>query len=218
MAPYYNLTPHDVTPGSDKKVWWECNNSECKYEWPAMISSRSNGSGCPNCAKGMVFSEQTKRFYHSKIECRCVESLDDCTRDGINGDRFIEKFEEQVKIPGLINNGHNSTCDILLILKNGVIMWIEIDGLGDRRGSLGSARCRRLPYSHPENRKINHYKRIGVKFITPFISSEKTAYEEFKSVLLKIYYDEFVNSKTNVLESNKEEVNISKEYILRSLR
>jgi hypothetical protein len=51
-----NLTPHDVTPGSDKKVWWECNNSECKYEWPAMISNRTSGSDCPNCA-GKVATE-----------------------------------------------------------------------------------------------------------------------------------------------------------------
>ena len=42
------LTPHDVRPGSDKKVWWKCN--KCGYEWEAFIYSRSSGIGCPKCA------------------------------------------------------------------------------------------------------------------------------------------------------------------------
>ena len=43
------LTPYDVTYGSGKKVWWRC--SKCNYEWETRISHRSNGAGCPECAK-----------------------------------------------------------------------------------------------------------------------------------------------------------------------
>lgn len=43
-----DLTPHTVTCGSNKKVWWTCNT--CKSEWESAISSRSNGKGCPYCA------------------------------------------------------------------------------------------------------------------------------------------------------------------------
>ena len=41
------LTPVDVTPNSNKKVWWKC----CKgHVWQSMINSRNKGSGCPYCA------------------------------------------------------------------------------------------------------------------------------------------------------------------------
>ena len=41
------LTPSDVTPGSGKKVWWVC---ERRHEWPAKVSHRTHGSGCPYCS------------------------------------------------------------------------------------------------------------------------------------------------------------------------
>lgn len=43
------IKPHEITPGSGKKVWWKC--SVCGYEWCAEISSRNKGSGCPKCAR-----------------------------------------------------------------------------------------------------------------------------------------------------------------------
>lgn len=43
-----NLTPQDVTLFSGKKVWWVGN---CGHEWQALVSCRSLGSGCPQCAK-----------------------------------------------------------------------------------------------------------------------------------------------------------------------
>ena len=43
-----DLTPADVTPNSNKKVWWKCSNG---HEWQAIISNRNNGRGCPECAK-----------------------------------------------------------------------------------------------------------------------------------------------------------------------
>lgn len=42
-----NLKPTDVTKGSDKKVWWLCNN--CGYEWERRIASRNTSSDCPHC-------------------------------------------------------------------------------------------------------------------------------------------------------------------------
>ncbi len=40
------LTPKDVLPNSDKKVWWRCKKG---HEWLASIGHRSNGRGCPIC-------------------------------------------------------------------------------------------------------------------------------------------------------------------------
>ena len=42
------LTPVDVMPNSDKKVWWKCKNG---HEWQAMIGNRHRGNSCPQCAK-----------------------------------------------------------------------------------------------------------------------------------------------------------------------
>ena len=42
------LTPHDVTYGSNKKVWWLCKQG---HEWDAVVSSRTlQKQGCPYCA------------------------------------------------------------------------------------------------------------------------------------------------------------------------
>lgn len=45
-----SLTPKDVTPSSDKKVWWLCKKNK-SHEWAAQITNRNNGRGCPYCSK-----------------------------------------------------------------------------------------------------------------------------------------------------------------------
>ena len=39
--------PADVTPGSNKKVWWQCPKG---HEWQAVIHNRVKGQGCPYCS------------------------------------------------------------------------------------------------------------------------------------------------------------------------
>lgn len=46
------LTPHTVTAGTHKKVWWRCEKG---HEWQASILARSqNSTGCPACAGRQV--------------------------------------------------------------------------------------------------------------------------------------------------------------------
>lgn len=42
-----SMKASDVTLGSDKRVWWQCEKG---HEWEAVISSRASGFGCPYCA------------------------------------------------------------------------------------------------------------------------------------------------------------------------
>ena len=42
-----NLSPTNVLPNSNKKVWWKCSKG---HEWQAQIASRNRGNGCPYCA------------------------------------------------------------------------------------------------------------------------------------------------------------------------
>ena len=44
-----DLTALDVSPGSNKKVWWQCSKGD-DHEWEASPSNRKNGSGCPICS------------------------------------------------------------------------------------------------------------------------------------------------------------------------
>ncbi len=43
-----HLTPESVMAGTDRKVWWICDDG---HEWAAPPYSRTNGIGCPSCAK-----------------------------------------------------------------------------------------------------------------------------------------------------------------------
>ena len=45
------LTPEDVTPNSEKKVWWKCSKG---HEWQTTIGNRNRGSGCPICSNKKV--------------------------------------------------------------------------------------------------------------------------------------------------------------------
>ena len=54
-----DLSPSDLTCGSNRKVWWRCSN--CGHEWPATINHRANGHGCPKCAKGRAAEKLTKK-------------------------------------------------------------------------------------------------------------------------------------------------------------
>ena len=43
------LTPEDVKPWVNKKMWWVCRRG---HEWAATVGSRSSGTGCPFCSGG----------------------------------------------------------------------------------------------------------------------------------------------------------------------
>ena len=43
-----NLTAYEVTPGSDKKVWWKCDKGD-DHEWFSNIYNRTKGNNCPFC-------------------------------------------------------------------------------------------------------------------------------------------------------------------------
>jgi len=49
------LEPKHVTPGSNKTVWWLCEES---HEWKAPVYNRSRGIGCPYCY-GLFATKET---------------------------------------------------------------------------------------------------------------------------------------------------------------
>ena len=47
------FTPSQVTPGSNKKVWWKCAKG---HSWKAQIGSRNLGSECPYCTSRLLLT------------------------------------------------------------------------------------------------------------------------------------------------------------------
>jgi hypothetical protein len=45
-----SLTPYDLGIKSGKKIWWKCDKGD-DHKWVASINNRSQGRGCPVCAK-----------------------------------------------------------------------------------------------------------------------------------------------------------------------
>lgn len=45
------LNPEYISQFSGRKVWWKCSNG---HEWKAVVSARSNGTGCPYCAGSLT--------------------------------------------------------------------------------------------------------------------------------------------------------------------
>jgi hypothetical protein len=46
------LTPSDVNPGTNRRVWWLCP-VDTTHEWEATVANRVAGRGCPECAKSI---------------------------------------------------------------------------------------------------------------------------------------------------------------------
>lgn len=74
-----NLTPYDVTPHSDKKVWWKC--AKCKQSYRAAVKDRTRKGilGCKDCISPskceMIISDILKEL---KIKYRAQIRFGDC--------------------------------------------------------------------------------------------------------------------------------------------
>ncbi len=49
----YPLRPEDVSPGSNKKIYWICKE---KHSYKTSLSNRSSGKGCPYCSGRLALS------------------------------------------------------------------------------------------------------------------------------------------------------------------
>lgn len=59
------LLPDDVLHGSNKKVWWRCNQG---HEWQSAIFNRAiNGKGCPYCSGKKVSSTNNLLFRNPEV-------------------------------------------------------------------------------------------------------------------------------------------------------
>lgn len=65
------LSPFDVTPNADKKVWWRCPRNE-KHEWTALVSAVTNHlaaghRGCPFCSHRRVTADDNLSVQYPEV-------------------------------------------------------------------------------------------------------------------------------------------------------
>lgn len=67
------LTPLDVTPNSNRRIWWKCEKG---HEWQAMVYNRNNGYDCPFCnsERHTSFPEYALVFYLEKYGLNVIHS------------------------------------------------------------------------------------------------------------------------------------------------
>lgn len=53
------ISPFDVSAGSDKIVWWQC---DCGHVWKSRVANRSHGQGCPIC-KNKTISDKVSKIH-----------------------------------------------------------------------------------------------------------------------------------------------------------
>lgn len=59
-----DLTPQNVTPGSGKNVWWQCEKG---HEWKGIIGNRTKGKGCPYCSNQKVCKDNCLATKNPKL-------------------------------------------------------------------------------------------------------------------------------------------------------
>lgn len=72
-----NISPNEITLKSNKKVWWKCSN--CEYEWQSTPYNRSQGKGCPECAKKIIGNKKSKKVYQYTLDGVYVNTYNSVT-------------------------------------------------------------------------------------------------------------------------------------------
>lgn len=63
------LTPSEVLPNTNKKVWWKCSQG---HEWKAWIGDRANGTKCTQCAYGFSLRDRKDIYNEDKTQKYCL--------------------------------------------------------------------------------------------------------------------------------------------------
>jgi hypothetical protein len=131
------LTPEDVLPGTNKKVWWRCDKG---HEWQAMIASRSAGNGCPICnaESQSSFPEQVIFFYlGQRVECENRSRV-----SGIEVDVLIPDLSVGVEYDGAYFHGNRKNTKRARLAQHGVALIRVIeDSENTSDKTLGEIRC-----------------------------------------------------------------------------
>ena len=122
------LTPTDVMPNSDKKVWWVCGKG---HEWQASIGSRNRGNGCPFChsEQNTSFPEYAIVFYLKKYGLETIHSYKE---KGYELDVYIPSKNVAIEYDGYLWHKNKTKQDLRKnynCVKDGIILYRIREGL-----------------------------------------------------------------------------------------
>ena len=103
------ILPNQVHNKSSKKIWWRCKYG---HSWNAPVYSRSNGIGCPICAKESQtsFPEQAIFFYVQKFFSHAINRAKIANNEA---DVFIPEIKTVIEYDGMYWHQHKSDKDEL---------------------------------------------------------------------------------------------------------
>lgn len=87
-------SPSDFLPKSGFKAWWRCPRG---HEFPATISHRTNGSGCPHCGGG---SSALEVRVYSELRALFRDVVWHCSEFGVQLDIYLPRLRIGIEIDG----------------------------------------------------------------------------------------------------------------------
>lgn len=117
------LKPSDFRAKSNIKVWWRC--SMCDHEWEAAISKRTDGQGCPECAKEwrISFPEKAIVYYLLQTDLSFKENYQSEWLEEFDLDIYVPEFNLGISYDGPLHQDmkkelrKNNVCE-----KNGTYL------------------------------------------------------------------------------------------------
>lgn len=102
------LTPSDVLPSSNTRVWWKCRNG---HEWQAIINNRKKGSGCPVCSseRKTSFPEYALVYYLKKYGLEIIHSYKE---KGYELDIYIPSKKVAIEYDGYLWHKNKTNKDL----------------------------------------------------------------------------------------------------------
>lgn len=95
-----DLMPDAITTMSDKRIWWQCVYG---HEWKASVSTRSQGHGCPICARRYHTSlpEQVVFFYLKRVFPDAINGYRDIFTGPMELDIFLPSISTGIEYDGI---------------------------------------------------------------------------------------------------------------------
>jgi len=122
------LTPTNIMPNSNKKVWWKCRKG---HEWQAKIANRNNGDGCPVCnsERHTSFPEYALVYYLRKYG---LEAIHLYRTKGYELDIYIPSIKIAIEYDGYLWHKNKEKQDLeknYKCAKDGIKLYRIREGL-----------------------------------------------------------------------------------------
>ncbi|MBO5869800.1 MAG: zinc-ribbon domain-containing protein [Clostridia bacterium] len=122
------LTPAEVMPNSNKKVWWKCSKG---HEWQTTVNNRSNGNKCPICnsERHTSFPEYAIVYYLKKYRVATIHSYKE---KGYELDIYIPSKNVAIEYDGYFWHKNKTQEDLEKNRKckrDGIILYRIREGL-----------------------------------------------------------------------------------------